>query len=191
MPFASLVLTVFQVACLAVGIVPNLALFCTMYNVIHKGPLCCFQVTSPHYNFLYTKKMDKVETSLVLLSYKYASGHCIMPHKVNYMSITTGKGVLARVSERKSTFAPEVCTAPKKSKKAPKVPVPEAAPYVSEVVIEGFGPPSSPSRDPVTIVIPDRVSPSLGEVPPSSSRSLPVLPSSESTSGSDGPFLPG
>ncbi|GAA0175098.1 hypothetical protein LIER_41845 [Lithospermum erythrorhizon] len=62
-PFAWLALTVFQVACLAVEVVPNLALFCTMYNVIHKRPLCYFQVASPPYNFLYTKKVDKLEPS--------------------------------------------------------------------------------------------------------------------------------
>ncbi|GAA0152878.1 hypothetical protein LIER_11246 [Lithospermum erythrorhizon] len=32
------VLTVFQVVCLAVGVLPNMALFSTMYNVIHKDP---------------------------------------------------------------------------------------------------------------------------------------------------------
>ncbi|GAA0168721.1 hypothetical protein LIER_40621 [Lithospermum erythrorhizon] len=32
-----------------------------MYDVIHKGPLAYFQVASPSYKFLYTKKVDKVE----------------------------------------------------------------------------------------------------------------------------------
>ncbi|KAG9153251.1 hypothetical protein Leryth_020845 [Lithospermum erythrorhizon] len=47
-----------------------------------------------------------------------------------------------------------------------------------EAIVEAFGPPSPPTRDPITIVIPDRVSPSLGEVPPSSAttpRSLRLL----------------
>ncbi|GAA0169342.1 hypothetical protein LIER_40737 [Lithospermum erythrorhizon] len=61
MTFAWLLLKVFQVACLVVGVSPNLALFCTIYNVIHKGPLYYFQVVFPQYNFLYTKKVDKVE----------------------------------------------------------------------------------------------------------------------------------
>ncbi|GAA0138847.1 hypothetical protein LIER_00512 [Lithospermum erythrorhizon] len=47
MPFAWLVLTVFQVACPSVGVLPDLALFSVMYNVIHKGPLTYFQVASP------------------------------------------------------------------------------------------------------------------------------------------------
>ncbi|GAA0163632.1 hypothetical protein LIER_19447 [Lithospermum erythrorhizon] len=38
MPFAWLVLTVFQVACLSVGVLPNMAFFSVMYNIIHKGP---------------------------------------------------------------------------------------------------------------------------------------------------------
>ncbi|GAA0174466.1 hypothetical protein LIER_27851 [Lithospermum erythrorhizon] len=35
-PFAWLVLAVFQVACLSVGVVPNIVLFNVMYNVLHK-----------------------------------------------------------------------------------------------------------------------------------------------------------
>ncbi|GAA0148791.1 hypothetical protein LIER_08133 [Lithospermum erythrorhizon] len=63
MHFSLLVLTVFHVAYLVVGVHPNMALFGTMYNVIHKGPLCYFQVASSSYNFLCTKKIDKVEPS--------------------------------------------------------------------------------------------------------------------------------
>ncbi|GAA0175882.1 hypothetical protein LIER_28977 [Lithospermum erythrorhizon] len=63
MPFAWLGLTVFQVACLSVGVVPNITLFSMMYNVIHKDPLKYFQVASSSYNFLSTKKVDKVEPS--------------------------------------------------------------------------------------------------------------------------------
>ncbi|GAA0184708.1 hypothetical protein LIER_31996 [Lithospermum erythrorhizon] len=192
-PFAWLVLTVFQVACLASGVVPKIPLFSVMYNVIHKSPLAYFQVASPSYNFLYSKKVDKVEPSrwfklwflakkgfssevrshwslsvastlsaedfaktqaeieklrtdfphalphevfcdegvliksgasqgVDLLSLKYSSESCTMPHKVSYKTMTTGKDHLARVSKRKgvassgdtsdaSTLAP----APKKS----------------------------------------------------------------------------
>ncbi|GAA0170006.1 hypothetical protein LIER_24367 [Lithospermum erythrorhizon] len=63
MSFAWLALTVFQLACLAVGVLPNMTLFSTMYNVIHKGLLTYFQVASPSYSFLYTKKVDEVESS--------------------------------------------------------------------------------------------------------------------------------
>ncbi|GAA0144226.1 hypothetical protein LIER_42794 [Lithospermum erythrorhizon] len=63
MPFTWLVLTVFQVACLSIEVIPNLALLSIMYNVMHKGPLTYFQVASHSYNFLYTKKVDKVEPS--------------------------------------------------------------------------------------------------------------------------------
>ncbi|GAA0153160.1 hypothetical protein LIER_43210 [Lithospermum erythrorhizon] len=74
--------------------------------------------------------------------------------------------------------------------KGPKVPVPKATPTVSEAVIEAFGLPSPTTRDPVTIVIPDRVSPSLGKSPTSSSHPSPILPPSESASGSECPWLP-
>ncbi|GAA0147088.1 hypothetical protein LIER_06875 [Lithospermum erythrorhizon] len=272
MPFSWLVLTVFQVAFLAVGVVPNLALFCTMYNVIHKGPLYYFQVASPQYNFLYTKKVDKFEpnhwfrlwflakggfrenvrahwsmansivhaensaktqgidkwrdgfpealpykvfcdrvvlikagltkgadnfpkfTLLAFFSRKHASENCTMPHKMAYKSITSGKDVLARVSKRKGSSVPESSTTTKKAKKAPKVNVSaatpsvttplEATPFVPEVAVEAFGPPSPRAQYPITIVISDRVSPSLGK---SDSSSLPPL---ELTSGSDGPWLP-
>ncbi|GAA0143760.1 hypothetical protein LIER_04368 [Lithospermum erythrorhizon] len=114
-----------------------------------------------------------------------------MPHKVVYKSITSGKGILSQVSKRKDVPAPGASSlAPKKLKNASKVLVSEAAPAVSEAVVEAFGPPSPPTRDPITIVIPDRVSPSLGEVPPSSSHSPPVFCPLESTSGSGGPLLP-
>ncbi|GAA0166666.1 hypothetical protein LIER_21772 [Lithospermum erythrorhizon] len=42
MPFAWLVLTVFQMACLSVRVLPNMALFSVMYNVTY------FQVASPY-----------------------------------------------------------------------------------------------------------------------------------------------
>ncbi|GAA0162270.1 hypothetical protein LIER_18398 [Lithospermum erythrorhizon] len=73
-PFAWLVLTIFQVGCLAFGVIPNMALFSVMYNVIHKGPLAYFQVASPSYNFLYTKKVDKVEPSRWFKLWFFANG---------------------------------------------------------------------------------------------------------------------
>ncbi|GAA0164508.1 hypothetical protein LIER_39804 [Lithospermum erythrorhizon] len=78
----------------------------------------------------------------------------------------------------------------RKSKRAPKVKVSEAAPFVFEVVVEAFEPPSPTTRDPITIVIPDGVSPSLGKMPvPSSPPSSALLPT-EYASGSGGPWLP-
>ncbi|GAA0152664.1 hypothetical protein LIER_11085 [Lithospermum erythrorhizon] len=222
-----------------------------MYHVQrdHKGPLCYFQVASPQYNFLYTKKVDKVEpnswfrlwflakggfeedvraywsmanstlhaenfaktqghidklrdgfpetlphevfcdrdglikagltkgadyfpkfTLLALLSRKHASGNCIMPHKVAYKSITS-KGKEGPEGE---SFAvvPSVTTPP------------EATPFVPEAVVEAFEAPSPRAQDPITIVILDWVSSSLGKSDSSS------LPPSESASGSDGPWLP-
>ncbi|GAA0140303.1 hypothetical protein LIER_35215 [Lithospermum erythrorhizon] len=163
MPFTWFVLIVFQVDYLYVGVLPNLVLLSMMYNVIHKGPLSYFQVASSFYNFLYTKKVDKVEPSrwfklwflaqggfgdkvqahwylspstlstedsaktqtevekllikarmtaginnfpnmtfLELLSLKSSSGECVMPHKVNFKVLITGKDPLARISKQKS-----------------------------------------------------------------------------------------
>ncbi|GAA0162438.1 hypothetical protein LIER_18529 [Lithospermum erythrorhizon] len=84
-----------------------------------------------------------------------------MPHKVPYKSIISRKDVLAQVSKRKGTSSPEASTAPKKSKRIQKEPAPEAIPSAPEAVIEAFGPPSPTAQDPITIVILDRVSPSL------------------------------
>ncbi|GAA0184827.1 hypothetical protein LIER_32115 [Lithospermum erythrorhizon] len=97
---------------------------------------------------------------------------------------------LSKGADNFPKFTLRVFTTPKKSKRAPKVPVPEATPSVFETVVENFGPPSHPKGDPITIVMPDRVSPSLGEVPHSSSSSSSVLHPSESASGSNGPLLP-
>ncbi|GAA0161638.1 hypothetical protein LIER_17908 [Lithospermum erythrorhizon] len=117
MPFAWLVLTVFEVACLAVGVVPNLALFCTMYNVIHKGPR----------SLLFACGLSSIQF------------------------LIQQEDVLARVSKRKDTPAPEAPPAPKKLKRAPKKKVSEAATSVPEAVVEAFGPPSPTTRDPTTI----------------------------------------
>ncbi|GAA0186615.1 hypothetical protein LIER_33903 [Lithospermum erythrorhizon] len=77
-----------------------------------------------------------------------------------------------------------------KSKKNPKVPVPETALPASEALVEAFGLPSPMAQDPITIVIPDRVSPSLGKSPTSSKIPPSTLPVSESASGSKGPWVP-
>ncbi|GAA0154467.1 hypothetical protein LIER_12439 [Lithospermum erythrorhizon] len=131
---------------------------------------------------------------LALLSHKHAFGNCTMPHKVAYKSITSGKDVLARVSKRKGSSVLESSTTTGKAKKALKVKVyaaalsvttpPEATPSVPEAVVEAFGPPSLRAQHPITIVIPDQVSPSSGKSDSSS------LPPPESASGSDGPWLP-
>ncbi|GAA0139782.1 hypothetical protein LIER_01262 [Lithospermum erythrorhizon] len=129
-------------------------------------------------------------TLMALRSRKNAFENCIMPHKVAYKSITLGKDVLARISKRKGSSVPEASTAPKKSKNTPKVPVPETTSPASEALVEAFGPPSSRAHDPITIVIPDRVSPSLGKSSTSSELPQSTLPVSESSLGFEGPCVP-
>ncbi|GAA0142554.1 hypothetical protein LIER_42731 [Lithospermum erythrorhizon] len=112
-----------------------------------------FPVTLPHEVFYdrdvlikagLTKGADNFPkfTLLALLSCKHASRNCTMPHKVAYKAITSGKDVLKWVSKRKGSSAPEASTAPKKSKKILKVPIPEATPSCPEAIVEVFGPPT-------------------------------------------------
>ncbi|GAA0150065.1 hypothetical protein LIER_09087 [Lithospermum erythrorhizon] len=85
-------------------------------------------------------------TLLELLFQKNASVSCVMPYKVNFKSITSGKDPLARISKRKgnstldsSSEVPADVPLPKKSKKALKTsvhviesPSVEVSPEVSE-----------------------------------------------------------
>ncbi|GAA0158587.1 hypothetical protein LIER_38690 [Lithospermum erythrorhizon] len=110
-----------------------------------------------------------------------------MPHKVAYKSITSGKDVLAWVSKRKGSSAPNASTAPKKSKKTHKVPVPETTPPATEALVEAFSPPSPRAQDRITIMIPDQISPSLDKSSTSSELHPSTFPILESASGSEGP----
>ncbi|GAA0159478.1 hypothetical protein LIER_38875 [Lithospermum erythrorhizon] len=89
----------------------------------------------------------------------------------------------------KGSYAPEASTAPKKSKKILKVPVPEAAPPAPEALVEAFGPPSPRAQDPITIVIPDRVSPPLGKSSTSSILPPSTIAPSDSASGFEGHWI--
>ncbi|GAA0176518.1 hypothetical protein LIER_29495 [Lithospermum erythrorhizon] len=87
MSFAWLVLTVFQVACLSVGVLPNMALYSVMYNAF-PHEVCDQDVLI---KARLTKGVDKFPdtTILELLSLKHSSGGCVMPHKVNFKAVTT------------------------------------------------------------------------------------------------------
>ncbi|GAA0141390.1 hypothetical protein LIER_02542 [Lithospermum erythrorhizon] len=94
-----------------------------------------------------------------LLALKQSSGSCIMPHKVSFKAVTSGKDVLAKVPKRKKTTAPrESSEVPspthvsKKSRKASKKIVTDDASV--QVSPEAFPPSLPPLVVPSTTPLP-------------------------------------
>ncbi|GAA0146170.1 hypothetical protein LIER_06187 [Lithospermum erythrorhizon] len=99
-----------------------------------------------------------------LLLQKSSLGSCIMPHKVNFIAITTGKDPLAQISKRKGKSASEpsletlsAALPPKKSKKVPKISAPVVDLPPAEVSTEVSEPRLPSLLDPVTIILSNRV----------------------------------